>query len=256
MGRTTKNRRNPSRAAKRPSPAAKSTKTICSVKGKTLKKTYDAHDDKAKLRINQLFAAKTVKFLGKKSKIIILDTAQAVTAKTLISTGISKSRIMAPNINMPDCRALREFGVRDYYGNIEDCVMIDRFDAGWYDSMTTMGGNVKLRSYVGLFAHRFLESNRGKPCVLAITVGPRSNQVLCNYLPQKKIFTHQITALIAFHGFVVKEEPVIDCYKKNNIFGMWTLVPAKTKPSRLKFLTHKGRSRLIGFPVGFTENDL
>lgn len=218
-------------------------------------KFYAAHDDPEKLRINRLFARNVVNFLGLTPRVIILDTAEAITSKILVAAGIRKSLITAPNLNVHDSLRLRAYGVHDFIGNIETVVQLTSFDAGWYDSMTTMNGRVDVQSYIGLFVHRFLIRNRGKRCVLAVTVNTQSSTTSCNGLPQKKMFKRQVAALIAYHGFVAKKR-IIDPYKKSHVFGMWNLVPAPTGPQRVELLCHEDGHRLVGFPPGFTHYDL
>lgn len=220
------------------------------------KKEYSSHANQAKLRVNQLFAKNVVDFLGSSARIVILDTAKAITSKTLVAAGIKKKLIHAPNLNLHDSLALYKYGVGAFCGTIETMVALTRFDAGWYDSMTNMNGRVNLKNYVGLFAHHFLQRNRNAYCVLAITINTECNQKSCNYLPQKEIFIRQINALIAYHGFTVVGDSIITPYKRSHIFGMWNLAPAGEPIPRLEFLKHRKQDRLIGFPLGFTEDHL
>ena len=221
-------------------------------KNATKLKLYTAQKNPAKMNVNAVFASNIVEFLGVDKKIIVLDSEHGITCKTLIAAGIEPWLITPANMNLYICEALRPLRIRDYHGNIEDGVSMTRFDAAWYDGMTTMNGRKDLQTYIGLFAHRFLLTNHGRRCVMAITVNTQSNNTDCNYLPQKKMFERQIEALIAYHGFVVVGEPVVNPYKESHIFGMWNLVPATSAIHHPVLLTHLGSRRLVGFPEGFT----
>jgi hypothetical protein len=265
MNRTQKPRRNTPRMARYVPPISKMDKLFearATTKKKPQKlpkaekpiKHYDTHDDPAKQLINEKFARNVVKFFGTGPTVVILDTAKGVTSKHLMNLGIRPYQITAPNINEADCQALRKLGVNSFESTIEDVVKTASFDVGWHDSMTIMGGGKDPYGYVGLFAHYFLRTNHRWRCILAITITTQSNQTDCNYLPQKKVLTRQIRALIAWHGMMVVAE---DCqaYKHNQVFGMWNIIPSPQPVTKQKLLT-RDNNRLIGFPLGFMEKNL
>ncbi len=211
---------------------------------------------KAKDRINETFAMIVKETLGINAKFLVLDTYQGVTCRTLEKFGFSLENITAPNINHPQCVSLRNHGVSSPNKCIEDCVSSE-YNAVWYDSMTTMGGNKGDGFYVGLFAHRFLQAHydTGRYCVLAISICNRSGIADSNVKPQKAMLEEQIMALIAWHGYTVKYSSVA-AYKHGMIFGIWHLVPIRQRCLTYEFLTWKNSTRLIGFPPGFTSECL
>jgi hypothetical protein len=216
-------------------------------------KEYRAHADKSKLWINKTFADNVMHFLGKGAMTMLLDTARGITTNTMQKAGFSLNNITAPNINIADCQALTKLGVFAPHMSIEQCIQTCgiNHNAAFLDSMTTLGGSATFNHYNGVFVHHFLRQNRKNNCVLAVTICTRSNTVACNIMAQKEIFKRQIRALIAYHGFDVDSEFVIN-YKKGLCFGMWNLIP-NSNVEKLPFLTWKKSDRLIGFPEGFTK---
>lgn len=214
-------------------------------------KRYAGFDNPKKKAINDLFAENIIEFLSSNATVVVLDTWMAVTSKRLMSEGIFPTHITAPNFNELDCEMLKEIGVESPQQSIETTVRTHRFDVGWHDSMTIMGGSIKHFSYVGLFTHWFLRRNHNNRCILAITITSESNQTDCNYLPQEEIFRRQIRAIIAWHNMVIVSE-FHEAYKPNQIFKMWNLKPSRRTLEKPEFLT-RDNNRLIGFQVGFTE---
>jgi len=244
-----KRRMNPNRKAKRLCSLPEKCETTCSEV-----KEYKAHESIKQL-VNDAFVGNVVKTLGCEIKVIVLDTKEGVTCKTLMKRGVDPRNIYAPNVDPGQCEGLRRLGVRSPEGTIERCVAHNIYRAAWYDSMTTIGGNQTRGYYVGLFAHEFMRHARSEECVLAISVATRTNQVDCTYAPQETILLQQIRSLAAWHGFSIEFEFTAQ-YKVGMLFGMWNLKPSGARNKNQRFHTWRGTKRLIGFPPGFTIKDL
>jgi len=228
------------------------------------KKEYNGHENTRKRWINKLFADNVIQHLGVETKTIVLDTEKAITIKALETAGISHKNVTAPNINLDICHTLTQMGVFAPHATIEECVRTCGIvhGAAFLDSMTTIAGNAAKKHFIGVFVQHFLKQNRGKNCVLAITIATRSNQVNANIndqdgnkMSQKKILKFQIQALIAKFGFAIDSEQVHK-YKKGLCFSMWNLTWAPEQVQVKPLLTWKESDRLIGFPPGFTSNTL
>jgi len=217
------------------------------------KKVYKSFADKRKLNINELFANNVFDTLGPAAKSLVLDSGHAITVKTMNDVGIRSCNITVPNINLVECEALRKHGVYSPHTTAEKCIVESGIshNAAWYDGMTTIGGRVDTKHYIGQFSNDFLKQNKkkiGHKCVIAVTVSTHNLVQNCDVMPQKMMFDYQMAAIIAANGFVV-DKTESHGYKKNMYFGMWNLTYNPRKViSKPKLLTWRRSKRLIGFP--------
>lgn len=228
-------------------------------------KPYDTPEDPEKLRINRLYARRSVSYVGRRSQHVILDSVHCVTSNTLINKGVPSEKIWAPNINRYDCKGLEQIGVNspkklfdDFLGaqSLGRCDVVP--SSCWYDSMTSVTGGGVLQTYPVVVLDRFLLANRRvirQACFFAITLsmrnseGPRTLYGKCY-----DTFKEQVKRLALIRGFTIGKK-YSEVYKKGQWYGHWELRydPAITAGKKKKpmLMWRDAEDHIVGCPPGY-----
>lgn len=248
-------------------------------------KDYVGARDPRKDEINTHFARTVKSHVGTECVSVILDTARCVTSRRLVAEGFSARNIYAPNINRADCHALEEYGVNAPYMSIEELLCgwgenaasagrrVDTNAASadthaqcagnrivpralWYDSQTDISGSALHGHYIGPVVDKFLLMNRGRECVIAVSMAQRCNQreavpAVDGVKNTVAAMVEQIRRLISKRGFKPVGE-YVQAYR-GMVYSVWCLCTRRGArvAGQDTLLMWEDRDQIVTFPPGY-----